>query len=69
MLSNEQKAEYVKRQGNYCPYCGSPELEGHDTDFQGGSISQEVTCLACDQDWFDLYTLTAVYESAEEEPS
>lgn len=49
-------AEYLKAPNN-CPICDSPEIEaaGIDVDFNGAT--QQITCLACEAVWYDVYRL------------
>lgn len=54
-LTSEQ---YVAIHGMRCPYCNSSRIEGDDTDFFEGSMTQEITCLSCHAEWYDRYTMT-----------
>ena len=52
-------AEYVKRRGLACPFCGSSQVEEYDRpDVQDGWALQPVTCLVCAKDWTDSYKLS-----------
>jgi formate dehydrogenase maturation protein FdhE len=59
-LSAEQKAAYLKTDGQQCPLCGSDDISAGSVDIEGGSAVQEVTCSECDTVWNDRYTLTDV---------
>ena len=50
--------EYVEKGGNCCPFCGSDEIEGGSCDFEGSTVTVEVGCLVCDEEWDDVYSLT-----------
>lgn len=56
--------EYVQKKGNYCPFCGACEFEGHEITVEAGKAFQEVTCNECGKGWYDIYQLVS-YEEAE----
>jgi len=60
-LTLKQMSEYIACGGKCCPYCGSPELEGGDHDFDLGVCTLRVTCRVCGRHWEDIYTLTSIY--------
>ena len=62
-------AAYIESNGIRCPYCLGESIEGGQVDIEGGSASQEMTCLSCDRSWIDSYTLTDVVALQEDEPS
>jgi len=39
-----------------CPVCGSEQFEGHSIDFDGGIVSQEMTCQCCRASWQNRYS-------------
>ena len=54
--------EYVKNP-NFCPYCGSPEINASHSTFDSDhdlthKAWQAVTCDACASEWNEIYTLT-----------
>jgi len=60
LLTSKQKAEYIKNKGTKCPFCGSEDIEGDSFDVNEGKASQEMSCLDCEESWYDIYTLTGV---------
>jgi hypothetical protein len=58
-LSDAQKAAYVASGGSECPFCGGTEMLGHEMNFEGGGIAQEITCQ-CGRSWWDVYTLSGM---------
>jgi Zn ribbon nucleic-acid-binding protein len=58
-LSKAQRKRYLARQGLYCPYCDSQEL---DTLGKPEVDAIEVMCTACRETWWDIYTLTDIQE-------
>ena len=40
------------------PFCKSEDIEGHSLSVDAGTASQEVNCLACEEEWQDTYELT-----------
>jgi hypothetical protein len=68
-LSPEQEAEYISNRGSKCPICRSDNLEGGSLDVDGPVARVEATCLDCDAEWIDIYTLSGIEEvpSNEEE--
>ena len=69
-MRTQQRADYLAAGGSHCPYCKSDEIEGRSSDFEGGTVSQEITCLVCNMSWHDIYTLADVLpdEHNENEP-
>jgi hypothetical protein len=43
---------------NYCPVCGSTEINAHRGSFDHTEARQAVTCSGCAAEWHDLFTLT-----------
>lgn len=52
----EAEEEYVRVNGQQCPYCGD-RIEGSEVTIDGGYASQEVWCLSCCKQWTDMYKL------------
>jgi hypothetical protein len=61
-FTREQVKEYIKNGGRRCPYCGSDEIEGDDLDFEAEGIYQEVYCLDCENEWYDIHKLIGIKE-------
>lgn len=63
-LTAEQRCQYVKRGGGYCPYCGHDQIEGDSYDYGSPEVAQRVHCLNpdCQRSWFDVYRLSNVLE-------
>ena len=61
-LNPQQKELYVLHDGTKCPYCESNEIEGSSMDVDGNTAWQKITCLGCDKEWNDIYTLTNLVE-------
>jgi hypothetical protein len=66
-LSPEQKAAYVSGGGLKCPFCQSDNLEGGSLDVAGPVVRAEATCLDCDAEWIDVYTLSGIDEVSPDE--
>lgn len=62
MISEDQELRYVKHHGAFCPYCESRDLEGGCMEGNGNYIFMPVTCLNCNKEWTDIYTLTGILE-------
>ena len=58
-LTEEQRRKYLENP-NRCPYCGKDDIEGGSIEIDAGGASQEVSCLVCDEEWTDQYTLSDV---------
>jgi hypothetical protein len=54
----DRQRRYLECRGLRCPFCGDEDLEGGPVEIDGGGASQEMSCLACDRQWYDVYTLT-----------
>ena len=48
---------YVEKAGQFCPVCGSNQIEGGPFEADSSTAYQEVTCLDCDSGWNDIYNL------------
>lgn len=61
-MTEKQTKKYIENGGVFCPHCGSYDLKAGqpEVDVQ---IEVEVECLACGEEWIDLYSLTDVRES------
>jgi transcriptional regulator NrdR family protein len=62
-LTTEQKVEYLLRDGGYCPYCGSDELQSINSgEYEYMSVLQHTVCLRCSRRWIDIYRLHDIEE-------
>jgi C4-type Zn-finger protein len=50
---------YLKAHGGKCPWCDSLDIQGNNTDFEGGRVYQDVCCNDCGGEWTDMYALTS----------
>ena len=60
-LTEKQKQIYLK-DSDYCPFCGSENIEGSVIDFYNNKVYQCINCNSCNLEWYDEYTLTGVIE-------
>lgn len=52
-------SEYVEKDGNVCPYCGSDATDGTArVNFEGREAFQDIECMSCGEKWTDTYELT-----------
>lgn len=49
--------EYVAADGAKCPHCGSTNIQGYESSFEGKYAFQEVSCGHCFASWSDAYEL------------
>lgn len=49
--------ELARCKKNLCPKCGSNQIEGQEVEIMPGSARQDVSCLECDAEWAEFYTL------------
>ena len=61
-LTEEQKQEYINTSFTKCPFCKSDQTEGSSINIDSNSAWQKITCLHCDKQWNDIYTLTDIEE-------
>jgi transcription elongation factor Elf1 len=54
-------AQYIKNP-TVCPSCQGKDVSGGPVEVDAGTAWQEVTCLACEATWKDLYKLTGYTE-------
>ena len=61
-LTPKVRADYVRRGGGSCPFCGYEDLQGGSYEGDGSQISQRITCLnpECGRSWWDVYRLVNV---------
>jgi hypothetical protein len=58
VLTDEQY--YLQHKGIRCPFCHSDELDGGSVTTNEGGAEQSISCLNCDSEWTDRYTLTGI---------
>ena len=54
------KDEYLFKGGVFCPWCKSSEIQGGFIEIDAGEATQAVSCLECNKNWIDVYTLVEV---------
>ena len=59
-LTPEDIHRYVYETDQYCPYCGSNDLEPGSVDWLSREINRKITCNTCGEFWFDIYRLTNI---------
>ena len=59
-LPPEREAAYIAGGGVRCPFCGSDDISGGPVEVEAGCAWQNVDCLACDEQWQDLYRLASI---------
>ena len=59
--------DHINVEGESCPNCGSPDIEGGSIDTGGGRAKQEMFCLACESSWVDRYVLAGFQWLADNE--
>jgi hypothetical protein len=65
MAADKAMLERYIATGN-CPFCGAPNPQGDQLEFEGqGRLTQQVTCLECEETWQDVYQLTDIDEGGE----
>lgn len=57
-MPNMTDKQYVKTGGGTCPLCKCNQVTGDDIDFNGATLTQEVSCDKCEGRWLDIYRLT-----------
>lgn len=62
MLTLEQKEQYLKDGGTLCPFCRSNDLSTDNMQIDGGTMTEDIECLNCGEQWQDSYTLTRITE-------
>jgi len=62
-LTKVMKKRYMDEAGNVCPYCGSANIEvSIEFNADGLGASRDASCIDCDREWTDIYTLTEIAE-------
>lgn len=60
LLTEEQREEYIKNNGQLCPFCSSNDLSTDKLSINDRVITEEIECLNCGEEWQDSYTLTGI---------
>lgn len=66
-MKHAEQLERCKK--NLCPKCGSDQVEGREVEIIRGTARQDVSCLECEAEWAEFYTMDdfSLYEVASEE--
>jgi len=64
-LAEYEKAGYLSRRFNRCPYCDNNDLEFGAIVANGRTASNDVTCRTCEAKWVDQWTRTGISEEIE----
>lgn len=59
-LTAAEKAAYVRDGYGRCPYCLCPGRDSEELEATENTATASVTCLGCDREWTDVYTLTGI---------
>jgi len=59
-FTKKQKREYLKGGGNYCPACGSDDIEADHFEADGTIAWRNVVCKKCDTVFQDNYEMKDV---------
>ena len=65
-MTSEDKTQYVKDRGLFCPFCRSKELQAGNTELNEDQCEVEVSCDFCEKEWTEIYTLTDVKVTEDE---
>jgi len=66
MPTQEQVTKYVKDNDDVCPGCGSHDVEWGEISIDGRYVYQKCSCNYCNFQWHDCYTLTGIFDDANE---
>lgn len=67
-LDKMQILEYTMKDGVFCPYCRSHNLDGTGDDhIENNEYYSGVVCHACGKHWTDVYKLNDIQEDEPEE--
>jgi hypothetical protein len=62
MLTDKQKADYVRCDGARCPYCEAYVHGFESTDQDGRYVFNEMRCTECGREWRDVFKLHDIDE-------
>jgi len=60
---------YLQEGGLHCPQCGSEQIEGGSFESSGGSGTQEIGCLKCGAEWYDIFELVNITQIRQGTPT
>lgn len=65
-MSKAHKSKMALCMKNKCPACESAQIEGAEVEIMPGSAAQDVSCLDCEAEWREYYTMDhfSFYERA-----
>jgi hypothetical protein len=61
ILTEEQKQQYIKYDGNHCPWCESSAIEAGRLN-NNWPLKQQVFCRNCEKVWWDTLKVTDIEE-------
>ncbi len=65
MLTEEQKAKYLEKDGSECPYCGGTDLVPDPSEVfpdENNSRACIIECENCCKKWLEIYSLVKIQE-------
>ena len=69
-MNKEQIDKYIKNP-DHCPFCGADTIDTADYGFEGTDekgtepfIWNECSCLSCNKQWKEIYTLKTIKDSS-----
>lgn len=63
-LTEEQKKEYLKNNGNLCPHCRSDHITATGYWYaENLTAHRKVECYECGEEWMGVFTMTGVTEA------
>jgi transcription elongation factor Elf1 len=60
-LSAARKKKYLAA-SHKCPYCFSEDIEGGFVEIDADQAFQKISCLFCNKEWRDIYSLVDIEE-------
>jgi len=68
MLTEKQRLDHIMGGNETCPACGSTQIDGGPFECCVTSAWQTVSCLECEYEWVDTYSLNDVQTVPTTEP-
>lgn len=59
-LTPADEEHYTERAYGKCPFCGTRDIEGGSVTIEQNYAHQDVSCLACEAEWSDVYRLDGI---------
>ena len=56
-FTEEQQAEYINNDGQFCPFCEGGDLEKHEESQEDYGSNNVVTCQDCGKSWVEVMVL------------